>query len=224
MAIFDVALLIVPRFFSVGSGIVQFGLRAVMIDSEKMDYSQFSKICQSLEMPKGICEGLNDMEIGGKVLFAFVTVDLIVLIFYFCINFLQLFVAHRILSKGNGKLEVSYFEKWLLKLCHNLRVVIIAHPFAVTIGLGVWIKLSNIEKFSNVISLKEGIILLIIQSFFSLLSIAGFLWENSSLKRRVARLKNNYHLKYSQQAEQRGVDSFNGTNDEKSLEINVSIE
>ena len=224
MGILSLTLLLIPDYFSIKSGEIQFSLTNVKVFSDKMSYDEFSNVCVNYEVTDKICNNLSKMSRGGMALFSFIVVDIFILCLYLIINLIQLYIAHKILSEGLKILQVSPRQRNILKCCHKLKVVVIGHPFAVILGTGVWIKLSNIDKLSNQIILESGTIILIIQCFFSLLSIAGYLWEASSIKRRVARLKNNYQLKYSQNSEPKGVSRCSGTKSDKSLELDVSIE
>lgn len=223
MGILSLVLLLLPDYFSIRSGEIQFSLIYVRVLSDKMSYDEFSNVCGTYEVTDKICNNLSKMSKGGMTLFSFIVVDIFILCLYFIVNLVWLYVANKILFEGINKFHISPVHKIILKCCNWLKVVLVGHPFAITIGTGVWIKLSNIDKLSSHIVLESGTVILIIQCFFSLLSIAGYVWEASAIKRRDAILKNNYKSKKSQHSEPAMVSSCSSKKTAKSSKPDVRM-
>lgn len=189
MLSFDIVLLVVNSYFSVNSEPeIELGIKAVNYYGKVESFDRFSKICTETEVPQVICEQISGIRLAGSLLVAFICLDILVLIFYSVIYCTQYQTVQALISKKLSE-EPSNTQKCVIKWSYSCKIALVSHPIIINLACGLWIELSHIERFSNKITLKSGVIILIVQCFFSLLVFAMFLWDLSSAKRKSARLK-----------------------------------
>jgi hypothetical protein len=182
-------LLIINDYFNLSSTTdIKIGIKAVEVFGKTEDFQQFTKTCKNLALDEEICGNISNIKKAGDFLIGFICLDVTVLVIYSICNLFQYYLAHSLISKKFTQEERTK-RRCCFKLSFYLRLVFWMHPVVVNLACGLWIKISNVEKFSSKIRIKAGVALLILQCFLSLLIVAIFLWEISSSRRRSARMK-----------------------------------
>lgn len=185
----DIVLLIINSFFCVSSEPeIQLGIKAVNYYGKVLTFDEFSKICEESDVPKVICGQIPDIKSAGSLLLAFICFDVLIVNSYLVLYCIQYYTVSKLISKKLRE-EPSDREKHIIKCSYYCKFALVSHPVILNLACGLWIELSQIEVFSNKITLKAGVIILIIQCFLSLLVIAMLLWDASSARRKSARLK-----------------------------------
>jgi hypothetical protein len=209
MLSFNLALLAIKDYFSnKSSGSAHFGLSSVIYSSNSYSYSKFSKICTKTISSRHICENLNNLDQAGEIFKIFIALNILVLVIYAIISILEQFILKKIVKVILAGIEPSKMLKFFLVFCNRLRLIFLLHPILINVGVGIWIKIGNVEEFSNEMKIEGGLIVMIFQCFFSLLTTASFFWEISAMKRRNLRQMkgqdkklNNGSRKYLEQAD-----------------------
>lgn len=224
MLSFNLALLAIKDYFSnKSSGSAHFGLNSVIYSSNTYSYSKFSKICTKTISSHHICENLNNLDQAGEIFKIFIALNILVLVIYVIISILEQFILKKIVKVILAGIEPSKMLKFFLVFCNRLRLIFLLHPILINVGVGIWIKIGNVEEFSDEMKIEGGLIVMIFQCFFSLLTTASFFWEMSSMKRRNLRqmkgqdkrLKNGSR-KYLEQADvENKTPSFDQSFEEK---------
>lgn len=224
MLSFNLALLAIKDYFSnKSSGSAHFGLKSVIYSSNTYSYSKFSKICTKTISSHHICENLNNLDQAGEIFKIFIALNILVLVIYVIISILEQFILKKIVKVILAGIEPSKMLKFFLVFCNRLRLIFLLHPILINVGVGIWIKIGNVEEFSDEMKIEGGLIVMIFQCFFSLLTTASFFWEMSSMKRRNLRqmkgqdkrLKNGSR-KYLEQADvENKTPSFDQSFEEK---------
>ncbi|OMJ73480.1 hypothetical protein SteCoe_27813 [Stentor coeruleus] len=201
MLSFNLALLAIKDYFSnKSSGSAHFGLSSVFYSSKTYSYLKFSKICTKTISSHRICENLNNLNQAGEIFKICIAFDIIILVIYSIISILEQFILRKTIKSIITGIEPSKMLKFSLVFCNRLRLIFLLHPVLINVGVGIWIKISNIDKFSNEMKIEGGLIVMIFQCFFSLLITASFFWEMSAMKRRNLRQMKGQGRKFESEA------------------------
>lgn len=181
----NLALLATKDYFSIKpSGSAYFGLNSVTYYSSTFSYSNFSLICTDSLSSHKICSNLQNLNKAGEIFKIFIAFDILTLIIYTINSFLEQISLKKTVKVLLTNNKPSKILKLSLVCSNRLRLIFILHPVFIILGVGLWIEIANIDKFSNDMHIESGLIVMIFQSFFSLMTTAGFLWEMSDMKRR----------------------------------------
>ena len=184
----DITLLIINNYFrSSLKESVHFGLAGVNSFETYYPYSEYQKICISDLSSLDICNSLSDLAQAGTIVKAFLCLDIIISVFYSVFTTIEHFILKKIITKSVSLDESPKTYKFLFTWSYRGKAIIVLHCIFINIALGSWISKSNIEKFSSEIIVEQGVIIFIFQCFFSLLVLASYFWEISTMKRRNLR-------------------------------------
>ena len=178
----DIALLSINNYFSLSPlKDIEFGLQGVIESGQYKSYSDLEANCDFISY----CNFLSNFKQGGMILQALIILDIFTLSLVIIQNFLLQKILRNVI---NAKETMSNCKKNVLKVFAHGKSLIFFHPVLVNLGFVSWVICSKISELSNVIILHEGMIILIIQSFLSLLTLAYYIWIINSIKRRNTRL------------------------------------
>ncbi|CAG9315652.1 unnamed protein product [Blepharisma stoltei] len=165
---------------------VHLGLLGAAIEGDYEEYSDLIDSCNE-SILSNYCERLEPLQKGGRVLFAFLIIDLAILLVSQVLAILQQFLFTRIVKEIQVFQEPRKILKNSAKCVVLFRMIIFLHPILILIGLVLWLLLGEVEKLHDTIKLGDGIIILIVQCFLSLFLTAFSFWQLSSAKRRRLR-------------------------------------
>lgn len=186
----DIWLLYIQNYFSSSKGEnLQFGLEGVTSSERFYTYSEYSNICKSSIAE--ICLNLSNLSQAGKYLKVIIVVDTSLVVFYLLFTFIINCYLKRFIEKTGTSQEIARSDMIIFKFLYKATALIVLHPVLINVGTGIWIGKSKVEKFSSLITIETGFIVLIFQCFLSLLAIACYIWEISATKR-----KNMKNVKY----------------------------
>jgi hypothetical protein len=180
--VLNIILLSTDNYFSLRPlNSVQFGIAGAVIQGTHYSYYDILDACTLGKY----CDYIDDFQKSGMIVQALVAIDIVTLA-TIIISSLSLTI---LLRKAIAKKEsLSRFRKAFLRTLAYAKNLLFFHPILMNLGIVVWIVISKLDKHSKNIVLHEGLIILIIQCFLSLLSIAYNVWMISSTRRRNIRL------------------------------------
>jgi hypothetical protein len=180
--ILDIVLLVLDSYFSLNTvSFADFGIRGAVINGSYMAYNEISDNCNLGEY----CEYIQKFKTGGGILQGIIIFDMVILALVILQNYLLRFILQKVI---NEKETLSNSKKNFIKVLVFGKKLLFIHPILINLGIILWITCSNLDNLSKLIVLHEGIIVLIVQSFLSLLTIAYNFWIISSTRRRNLRL------------------------------------
>ena len=189
MIVLNISLLGISGYFSIeDQKDTKFGLQGALINSKFVYYSDLMLDCTLANY----CNELEDFDRSGKILITFICIDIILLISAIIMNLVLTYCVKEIIKY---KEKVAGRVKFGLKILTFHVNLLFLHPIIINLGFLLWIAVSKLTKFSHKIVLHEGLIVLIVQSFCSLLALAFNAWIISSTKRRNVRMMRGTHYK-----------------------------
>ena len=189
LIILDFILLATSSYFSlVPLDSVEFGLQGVLVENKFTTYTELVNNCT---LPH-YCDYMPDFKRSGSILQGLVILDIFVLVAVIAQNIvLAIMLRNAITSKET----MGTCKKNTLQTMICGKNLIYLHPVLMNLGMILWSNYTKLSDLSNKMNLHEGIIILIIQCFLSLLSIAYNVWLNGSIKRRNLRLLRSSNYK-----------------------------
>ena len=187
----NIILLATDSYFSLSTlDQVDFGLEGAIIKGEKVSYSDLKNNCTLPDY----CDYIPGFLKSGSILVAMFIIDILFLTLVIIQGFLLTFMLKKII--GN-KEALTKRNKCMLRGLALGKVFLFLHPIVINLGAVLWVVYSDLNALAKVIVLHEGLIILIIQCFFSLLIIAYHVWVTSSVKRRNLRIMRSQRYKKS---------------------------
>ena len=182
LIILDISLLAISSYFSLSPLYdIEFGLQGALIQGKYTSYSIIQENCEF----KIYCEFIQNFNKSGVILQSLLILDIFTLSSVIVLNFLLTITLKNVI---NTKEAMSKCKKCILQSLAFGKKILFLHPILMNLGFVLWIIYSKVSELSKVITLHEGMIILIIQCFLSLLTIAYYIWINSSITRRNMRL------------------------------------
>ena len=189
MIVLNVSLFAISGFFSLkDQKETKFGLQGALIKGKFTYYSDLMIDCKL----ENYCSKLNDLDRSGKILISFICIDIVLLVSCIVMNSVLNYCV---------KQMIKYKEKVDGRVMTGLKIMafhvnlLFLHPVIVNVGLVLWVAVGRLTEFSRDIVLREGFMVLIVQSFCSWLTLAFNTWIISSNKRRNVRMRGTLNKK-----------------------------
>lgn len=180
--VLNIILLSTDSYFSLRSlSSVEFGIAGAVLQGTHYSYYDILDACTLGKY----CDYIDDFQKSGMIVQALVAIDIVTLTTIIISSLILTILLRKAISK---KESLSRFRKAFLRTLAYAKNLLFFHPILMNLGIVVWIVISKLDKHSKDIVLHEGLIILIIQCFLSLLSIAYNVWMISSTRRRNIRL------------------------------------
>lgn len=211
----NLALLCIEKYFKSNSvNSIYFGLSGLKSSGAFYTYSNYESKCLSELSSKAICSNLENLSIAGLILETFISIDIIVVSLYAIFSLIEYVYVRKFIAENIKLSQMSKLNLFVFTLSYKAKAIILTHCIFVNVGMGLWIAKSNVDQFSSQIVIQEGIVLVIFQCFFSLFTIASYIWEISNIKRK------NF-IKFKENYEQQHMKNLSG--DEKSFHTCVRV-
>ncbi|OMJ83931.1 hypothetical protein SteCoe_15026 [Stentor coeruleus] len=180
--VLNIILLSTDNYFSLKSlNSVEFGITGAVIQGTHYSYYDILDACTL----RKYCDYISDFQKSGMIVQALVAIDIVILATIIISSVLLTILLRKAVAK---KETLSRFRKAFLKTLTYGKKILFLHPILLNMGIVMWIVMSKLDKHSKDIVLHEGLIILFIQCFLSLLSIAYNVWMISSTRRKNIRL------------------------------------
>ncbi|OMJ94883.1 hypothetical protein SteCoe_1912 [Stentor coeruleus] len=176
--VLNIIMLSTDNYFSLRSlDSVEFGISGAVIQGTQYSYYDILDACTLGKY----CKYIDDFKKSGMIVEALVAIDIVILATIIISSLLLTILLRKAIVK---KESLSRFRKAFLRTLAYGKNLLFFHPILLNLGIIVWIVISKLDKHSKDIVLHEGLIILIVQCFLSLLSIAYNVWMISSIRRR----------------------------------------
>lgn len=180
--VLNIVLLTTDSYFSLAPlDLVEFGIYGAVIDNKHVSYTEILNNC-TLEK---YCEKVPDFKKSGTIMQALIILDIFTVSAVIIQNIFLEFLMKRLLKDKGFLTKCTKCAVQGLVCGKNLLFV---HPVLMNLGIILWASYSKLSDISNKLVLHEGMIILIVQCFLSLLSMAYNIWVIGSIKRRNLRL------------------------------------
>lgn len=167
-------------------GNVHFGLRGGELNSEVATYSDIVSYCKDKLGKTDLCEDINRFENAGAILWSLLLIDMIVACVWVLISLVMIAVLKRLIRITSNTNSIPEHLVKVARWLQNAKIMIVAHPLLLIVGLIGWCVISEVDSFSRQTSIEveEGIILLLILAFISLLTTALYLLHVFNIRRK----------------------------------------
>lgn len=156
------------------------GLLGGEIEGSYIDYEDIIDTCDTTSVLSNYCANLPALRNSGLILYLLLLLDFLILFISLILSIIHHLLVIKIMKHISTSRSPSKFLNRFAKIVVGSRSIIFAHPLCVNSGLVLWLIYGKIKDLQDSIVFGNGVAVLILQCFFSLLLTAFSFWQLSS--------------------------------------------